>query len=179
MADPFLGEIRLFGGNYAPEGWAFCNGQLLTIKNNDDDDDNAALFSLIGTTYGGDGITNFALPNLACRLPIHQGTLPSGGTYRLGQSGGTETVSLGAVHVASHTHSVNFSGTATTGSPANAMLATTSGPARYLTPGSGAPLTLAPQSIQATGNGAAHDNLMPFMTVSFIIAITGIYPSPH
>lgn len=173
MADPFIGEVRLFGGNFAPVGWAFCNGQLLSISEND------ALFALIGTTYGGDGVNTFALPNLQGRLPLHQGTLSGGGTYVLGQSGGSETVTLTAGQIGPHTHAANAGGAASTGNPAGNLPGATAGPARYLPAGSGAVLNLNAQSIAPAGGGQPHDNMMPYLCVSFIIALQGIFPTQN
>ncbi|MBN9518954.1 phage tail protein [bacterium] len=170
MADPFLGEVRLFGGTFAPVGWAFCNGQLLSIAQND------ALFSLLGTTYGGDGVTTFGLPNLQGRLPLHQGTLQGGGTYALGQLAGSETVTLVGGQIGPHTHSAGAGGGASTGTPTNNLLGAT-GPARYLRPGSGPILALNVQTVQSAGGGQPHANMMPYLCVSFIIALNGLYPS--
>ena len=174
MADPYIGEVRLFGGTFAPVGWAFCNGQLLSIADND------ALYNLLGTTYGGDGVTTFGLPNLQGRLPLSLGALQGGGNYVLGQSAGSETVSLVGGQIGPHTHAANAGGGASAPGPAGNLLgATPSGQNRYLPPGSGALLTLNAASIQPSGSSSPHENMMPFLAVSFIIALQGIYPSPN
>jgi len=167
MANPYVGEIRMFGGNFAPAGWAFCNGQLLSIAENE------VLFNLIGTTYGGDGQSTFALPNLQGRIPLHQGQ-----GFVLGQSGGTETVTLTAQQAGLHSHS--FLASTSTGAqrnPAGNTAATIVAGSAY----SQQPATaqLAPQSIsQVPGGGQPHDNMQPYQCVSFIISLYGIYPTP-
>lgn len=171
MADPYTGEIRLFGGTFAPVNWAFCNGQLLSIADND------ALFALIGTTYGGDGQTTFGLPNLQGRLPLHFGT-QGGSSYALGQSAGSETVTLTGQQIGAHTHPLAAGGAAGTGSPAGNLLGTP-GTARYLEPNVAGPLTLNAQSVAAAGGNQPHDNVMPFLAVSFIICLFGIFPTPN
>ena len=172
MSNPYLGEIRLFGGNFAPLNWAFCDGQLLPISENE------ALFTLIGTTYGGDGVETFALPNLQSRVPLHQGTLVGGSTYTLGETGGVEDVTLTLNQIPLHTHAL-----LATDSPGSA-----SGPADHLiaTPpalrifAEGTPsASLAPQAgLTASGGSQPHTNVQPFTCVSFIIALFGVYPSP-
>lgn len=174
MADPFVGEIRLFGGNFAPQNWAFCNGQLLAISDND------TLFSLIGTTYGGDGQTTFGLPNLTGRLPVHQGQLAGGGNYPLGQLAGSETVTLIGNQVGPHTHPLQSGAAAAAGSPAGALPGSTiSTLPAYLAPGTGGRVSFNPGSIQLNPGGQSHDNLMPYQCVSFIIALFGIYPTQN
>lgn len=171
MSDQCMGEIRLFGGNYAPEGWALCNGQLMQISQYD------ALFSLIGTTYGGDGQTTFALPDLRGRVPVHRGTNPSTGTtYNVGVKGGNETVPLTAAHVASHSHSVTATtAVASSNDPAGRMLA-------HVADGlysSAAPLASMHAGTIGSGggSGAVHDNMQPSLCVNFIIALEGVYPT--
>jgi len=172
VADPFLGEIKMFGGNFAPVGWAFCNGQLLSIAENN------ALFALLGTTYGGDGQTTFGVPDLQGRLPLHMGQLQGGGNYVLGQTAGSETVTLVGGQVGSHTHPANAGGGATSGSPATNMLgAVGGGVARYLPAGSGGIVPLNPATVQPAGSNQPHDNMMPFLALSFIIALEGVFPS--
>jgi microcystin-dependent protein len=165
---PFIGEIRLFGGNFAPAGWALCQGQLLSIT------DNITLFTLIGTTYGGDGISNFALPDLRGRFPVHQGT-GAGQTSMLGQAAGTETVTLNGSQLPMHTHPISGSSTATSQSPANAMPAAWS-ESQYSTAD---PTTaqLASTAVSPTGTSGPHENRSPYLGVSFIIALQGIFPS--
>lgn len=179
MTSPFLGEIRLFAGNFQPRGWAFCDGRLLSINQND------ALFSLIGTTYGGDGFSTFAVPDLRGRLPVHQGTLPGGSTYNLGQAGGVETVTLASNQVPSHTHALNATtATGTAQAPGTSVMLATPVEANvktslYVVPGSSTVnLTpMASQSIATTGGGQAHTNMMPTQALNYIIALEGIFPA--
>lgn len=166
MSECFLGEVRIFSGNYAPRNWALCNGQLLPI------DQNEALYTLIGTTYGGDGHSTFGLPDLRGRVPIHQ----VAGTYPLGQSAGTESVALTTAQLPAHTHIASGQKTAgTSDNPANAFWA--AGTANmYSTTNSGL-VNMAPTAISSVGVSLPHENMMPFLTVSFIIATAGIFPS--
>lgn len=172
--DNYLGEIRLFAGSYAPEGWALCNGQLLAIA------DNEALFSLIGVTYGGDGRTNFAVPNLQCRLPVGAGQAPGLSNYALGQSGGTPAVALTADQMPAHTHGFNAtSAAATTTQPGGAGFATASGDyGTYIADDEAAlqRANAAGDFLHSTGEGKAHSNIMPCLAFNYIIATTGIYP---
>ena len=178
MSDQYVGEIRMFAGNYAPEGWAFCDGSTLPINGNE------ALYSLIGVTYGGDGQTNFKLPDLRGRLPVHKGqNAQTGTTYAMGQQGGVEKVTLTSGQLPAHTHPVNAQAGAVPGSlknPNNAFWATSS-TGQYAASTSTTTVTpdtkLGNQAISAVGGGQAHDNMMPFLTVSFIIALNGLYPS--
>jgi microcystin-dependent protein len=169
MSDQYLGEIRMFTGNFAPEGWMFCNGQVLNISQND------ALYSLIGTTYGEDGQSTFALPDLRGRIPLHNGTGSTGTSYILGQSGGEEQVTLSTSQLPSHTHTVNaLSSPGTTASPSNAFWAgSTINQYSTVEPKN----VMGIQAISTVGKDAPHDNIMPFLAISFIIAIVGIYPS--
>ena len=170
MSDPFLGEIRMFGGNFAPVGWAFCNGQLMPISQND------ALFSLIGTTYGGDGQTTFGLPNLQSRIPIHQGS-----GFTIGQMGGAEQVTLTVQQIPSHAHTPQCkSKPGELGSPANAVWAASTGNQTiYSDAGPTANLAMNSTSMANDGGSQPHDNMMPFLAISFIIALEGIYPSQN
>jgi len=178
MSEPFVGEIRMFGGNFAPVGWAFCDGQLMPISEND------VLFNLIGTTYGGDGQETFALPNLQSRVPIHQGTNPQNGiAYSLGETGGVEQVTLTTQQIPAHTHSVAAT-TAATGqtlSPQNAIFASATssqaGVNTYLV--APADTSLNPASIQLSGGSQPHDNHQPYLVLNFIISLFGIFPSQN
>ena len=169
MSTPFIGEIRMFGGNFAPMGWAFCSGQLLPISQND------ALFSLIGTTYGGDGQSTFGLPDLQGRIPIHQGS-----GFTLGQKGGAESVTLTTQQIPSHAHPPQCKSTAgELGSPQNAVwAASTSNQTIY----SDSPPTanvMSSACMKNDGGSQPHDNMMPYLVISFIIALEGIYPSQN
>jgi microcystin-dependent protein len=172
MASPFLAEIKMFGGNFAPRGYAFCNGQILSISQN------TALFSLLGTTYGGDGITNFALPNLQGRVPIHWGSGAGLSTYVIGEQGGVENVTLIQSQLPSHNHSLTASSGAGTGAAPAAtevLAASTTRDKLYST--SAPNTTLSAQAIGTTGGNLPHTNLQPYLAVSFIIALQGIFPS--
>lgn len=168
--EPYLGEIRMVGFNFAPTGWALCNGQLLSIAQN------TALFSLLGTTYGGDGQTTFALPNLQGRMPIHQGSGSGLSPRSIGESGGAEAVTLSVSEMPPHNHLL--SGTdkvATSRDVANNTLARSwPGPAYRPEP---ATVVAHASSISSTGGGLPHDNMPPFLAVNFIIALQGIFPS--
>jgi microcystin-dependent protein len=175
MAEPYVGEIRMFGGNFAPEGWRLCQGQTLPIS------EHVALFQLIGTTYGGDGQTTFNLPNLAGRLPMHQGTNPGTGTaFVLGQNAGVESVVLTTQQLPNHSHPLlGTSDVATVNAPANNVLGATTG-ATTLAYGTDNPkLTLAPGSISNVGNSQPHDNMQPYLCVNFIISLFGVFPSQN
>lgn len=171
MADPYLGEIRIFAGTFAPVGWNFCDGSVLPISEYD------ALFNLLGTTYGGDGQNDFALPNLQSRLPVHQGTASFGQTFTLGEAAGTEEETLTVAQMPGHTHP---------------FLATT-GLANQPTPGGNVPaqsgtvqlwtqddplVQLASNAVLPDGGSQPHDNMHPFLCVNFIIALFGTFPSP-
>ena len=173
MANQYLGEIRRVGFNFAPGGWALCNGQILAISSN------TALFSLLGTFYGGNGVNTFALPNLQGRVPIHFGTgAPS--TYVIGQTSGAETVSLSSSQLPAHTHALIASTSAgNTGSPAGAYLAADGRGATTLAYNAtlGSPTALAAGSVQSAGSGTPVTVLQPYLTVNFVIALTGIFPA--
>jgi microcystin-dependent protein len=175
--DPYLGEIRMFGGNFAPMGWALCNGQLLPLSQNQ------ALFAVLGVTYGGDGRTNFGLPNLQSRVPIHWGTGPQLSTYTVGETGGQENVTLLPTQMPAHTHLVNASNNpATQASPGGYILAQSTdtsvggSPSNFIE-ASSANATLAPTALAATGGSLPHTNLQPFLAVTFIIALEGVFPT--
>lgn len=166
MAEPFLSEIRIFSFNFPPKGWAFCNGQLLPINQNQ------ALFSLLGTTYGGNGQTNFALPNLKGEVPIHFGN-----GHTLGERAGSSAVTVTQQQMPQHLHFLMASSTSTNTQPLpeNAFLApvnNTYGPPVDLT-------TLNPTSVTSVGGSQAHTNMMPYLVLNFCIALQGIFPSPN
>ena len=165
MSDQFISEIRIVSFNFAPKGWAFCNGQLLPINQNQ------ALFSLLGTTYGGDGRTNFALPNLQARTPIHMGN-----GHVLGEAGGEQAHTLTIAELPGHTHALNASSSnADQPIPTNAVLAAANnlyGAAANLTP-------LGPTAVTSVGGSQPHLNMQPFLTLNFCIALQGIFPSQN
>jgi microcystin-dependent protein len=165
VATPFIGEIRMFGGNFAPAGWAFCEGQLLAISEND------ALFALIGTAYGGDGQTTFALPDLRGRIPIHQGN-----AFTLAETGGAEEITLTVQQVPAHSHPfMGSTSIATDANPADNVPAQASTFFPYLNvaPSVG----MAPQSISPTGGSQPHTNFQPYVCINFIISLFGVFPT--
>jgi microcystin-dependent protein len=163
MSEPFLGEIRPVGFNFAPQGWAMCEGQLLAIAEYN------ALFALLGTFYGGNGSTTFGLPDLRGRTPIHQG-----GSYVVGESGGAETVALTVSEIAAHTHSIEAQPSAgKVSSPVGSYFAGSSD-GQYAASGSAVTAAILQPS---TGTGAAHSNLQPYLCINYIIALQGIFPS--
>jgi microcystin-dependent protein len=169
MAEPFIGEIRLFAGNFAPAGWAFCRGQALPIVDHD------ALFQLIGTTYGGDGQETFALPDLRSRVPIHMGAVAGQPTYILGATGGTETVTLTTQQIPGHTHALLATSSAgTANSPAGRVTAAPPAIDLYIedTPSASA----AAQAIGAAGGSQPHENMQPYLCINYIIALFGLFP---
>lgn len=171
MSEPFVGEIRMFAGNFAPRSWAFCDGQLLAVSQND------ALFSLLGTIYGGDGRTTFGLPDLRGRVPIHAGSGPGLTNRRLGSKAGTEKETLTVNQLPSHTH--NLQGTTENGTvpnPGDHVLATNTIIEPYAV-NETLDASLASQSISNLGGSQSHTNLQPFLCINFIIALFGIYPS--
>jgi len=173
MSEPFVGEIRMFAGSFAPRGWAFCDGQLLAVSQND------ALFSLLGTIYGGDGRTTFGLPDLRGRIPLHQGEGPGLSSRRLGSKGGAEKVTLTTNQLASHTHDWNANTQLSDqASPQGHVIAATTAPFR-LYRAEAQTVSLASSTIANTGGSRSHTNLMPTLCVHFIIALVGIYPSRH
>ena len=170
MAQPYVGEIRIFGGNFAPAGWMFCDGQLLPIAGND------VLFTLIGTTYGGDGMTTFALPDLRGRVPLHQGNDGQGNSYIIGSRAGTEQVTLTVNQLPSHTHPlVATENTGIDKSPAGRVNDQTSGGIQiYIEESPDAPM--AANGIANIGGSQPHENRQPFLGVNFIISLFGIFP---
>lgn len=165
--DPLIGQIILFAGNFAPRGWAFCNGQLLSIAQN------TALFSLLGTTYGGDGRTTFALPDLRGRVPMHAGNGPGLSYRNLGETGGTETNTLTVNQMPSHSHGLRAATEGFTDEPTNNFIANggINGFAGV------SDTAMSPQAVQPAGGGQPVNNVQPFTVVNYIIALTGIYPS--
>lgn len=169
MSDPFIAEIRIWAGNFAPRGWAFCNGQLLPIAQN------TALFSLVGTTYGGDGRSTFALPDLQGRAPLHPGRGPGLTDHRLGEQGGVESVTLSEAQIAAHNHGLTAqSRPGDLADPTGRVLARAGGGNVYHAADSNVPM--AGQALADSGGGQAHNNMQPFLALSFIIALQGIYP---
>jgi len=172
MGEPFIGEIRMFGGSFAPAGWAFCDGQTIAISQND------ALFNLIGTTYGGDGQQTFNLPDFQGRIPVHQGT-NAGITYQIGEKAGTESVTLTTQQIPIHSHAPvcsNDNGTQAT--PANNIWA---GCAQqvYVSANLGIAAAMNAQIVQGAGGSQPHDNMAPFLVISFIISLFGVFPSQN
>jgi microcystin-dependent protein len=170
MSQPYVGEIRIFAGNFAPAGWMFCDGQTLPISENE------TLFNLIGTTYGGDGQSTFNLPDLRGRLPLHQGTGSFGTTYQMGEQAGVETVTLTTQQIPAHNHTFNAttaSGTQT--GPGGNLLSNSQGPQPYIQEDADGVLNA--QTLSAAGGGQPHENRQPFLGVNFIISLFGIFPS--
>jgi microcystin-dependent protein len=173
MADPFVAEIRIFPFNFAPKGWAWCNGQLLPLSQN------TALFSLLGTTYGGDGKSNFALPDLQGRAPMHPGQGPGLSLHDLGETGGSETVSLLQSEIPAHSHAWQASNSdGISQSPAGNLLAVgVGGITMYAAPPPPGSLTpLADNALAPAGGDQPHNNLQPYLTFNFSIALQGVFP---
>ncbi len=169
MSEPFVGEIRMFAGNFAPRAWAFCDGQLLAISQND------ALFSLLGTVYGGDGRTTFGLPDMRGRLSVHAGTGPGLSSRRLGAKSGVEKVTLTVNQLPSHTHAYQGSTNAgNSNTPAGNVLAGRADATYIETPASA---SMSSNSVTNVGGSQSHTNLMPYLCVNYIIALVGLYPS--
>lgn len=169
---PILAQIILFAGDFAPTGWMLCNGQLLSIAQY------SALFSILGTTYGGNGVTTFALPDLRGRVPLSSGSGPGLSSYPLGESGGTETVTLTSKEMPSHSHTVNaVSSDGNQGNPSNALPAGESSTKGDLWSTASADITMNASMVANTGGSFPHNNLQPFLALNYIIAVEGIYPS--
>lgn len=174
MSEPFVGEIRMFAGNFAPRGWAFCDGQLLAVSQND------ALFSLLGTIYGGDGRTTFGLPDLRGRVPVHAGSGPGLSQRRLGSKAGAENVTLTVNQLPPHRHDLRASSSIGNASSVSAhVLARVTAGNLYYEVGQTMPPAeaLAQQSMTDIGGSRSHTNLQPFLCINYIIALFGIYPS--
>jgi microcystin-dependent protein len=170
MSEPFIGEIRMFASSFAPAGWAFCDGSLLPISEND------ALFNLIGTTYGGDGQETFALPDLRGRVPIHMGQGQGiSQSYQIGETGGVESVTVTTQQVPSHTHALLASTSVANSNTPQATLLAQADVDMYVA--ESADISFDPASIAAAGGSQPHDNMAPFLTVSFIISLFGVYPT--
>ena len=172
MADPFVAEIRIFPFNFAPKGWAWCDGQLLPISQN------TALFSLLGTTYGGDGRSTFALPNLQVQAPMHPGQGPGLSLHDLGETGGSDTVTLLESEIPSHGHSLQGTASiANQNNPADKLFGRPfGGGSRFKAPAGATAVTLASQAVAPAGGDQPHNNLMPYLTCYFNIAMQGVYP---
>jgi microcystin-dependent protein len=168
MAEPFLSEIRIFSFNFPPKGWAFCNGQFLPINQNQ------ALFSLLGTTYGGNGQTTFALPNLQGQVPIHEGD-----GHTLGEKAGSSSVTVNTQQLPQHMHVLQaVNAQATTNAPTNTMMfAQSTGSQAYAAAANLTPM--APQAVSNVGGSQPHNNMMPYLVLNFCIALQGIFPSPN
>ena len=172
MGQPYVGEIRMFGGSFAPAGWAFCNGASMPISEND------VLFTLIGTTYGGDGQETFNLPDLQGRAPLHSGTGSSGTNYQIGEQAGVEQVTLTGQQIPIHNHPMLGSGDpATTLNPQDNVLSGTASATPYfnITPAT----PLAPQAVTPVGGSQPHDNMQPYLCISFIISLFGVFPTQN
>ena len=170
MADPFVAEIRIFPFNFAPKGWAFCDGQLLPLSQN------TALFSLLGTTYGGDGKSNFALPNMQGNAPMHPGQGPGLSLHDLGETGGSETVTLLESEISAHSHSLNAANfPANSKTPAGNSIARGSANT-YLAPAGLPVVNMSDQALAPAGGDLPHNNMMPYLTLNFCIALQGVFP---
>lgn len=172
MAQPYIGEIRMFAGNFAPAGWAFCSGQLMPISQND------ALFILIGTTYGGDGQETFGLPNLQSRVPMHFGTGPDGVTYQIGEAAGVESVTLTTQQIPVHNHALIASTTAATiGDPTNKLFGQSAQVAYFIEADPEVQFNAA--AITPVGGSQPHENCQPFLCINYIISLFGLFPQQN
>ena len=166
MSEPFLAEIRMFGCSYAPRNWAFCNGQLLPIAQN------SALFSLVGTIYGGNGVSTFGLPNLQGRMPVQWGNGPGLSTRSIGEQDGVENVTLPAVQMPAHSHTLKGGPGGTQQSPSGSTPGLSPSKGYHPGPATGSTAAL----LQPAGSSAAHNNMSPYATLNFCIALAGVYP---
>jgi microcystin-dependent protein len=172
MAQPYVGEIRMFAGNFPPNGWMFCEGASLPISENE------VLFQLIGTTYGGDGEETFNLPNLASRVPMHMGTGPDGTTYQIGEMAGTEQETLSTQQIPNHTHPLMASNDLALQTTAGGNVLATPSTVTVLPYGTDQPTSpMSPQSITPVGGSQPHENTQPFLCINFIISLFGVFPS--
>jgi microcystin-dependent protein len=170
MPEPYIGEIRMFAGSFAPVGWLFCQGQQLPISEND------ALFTLIGTTYGGDGQETFNLPNLASRAPVHMGNGPNGVNYQIGEMAGTEQETLTVQQIPNHTHTLTASGDlGNEANPGNAVVSNGQGAQPYIEDTPGTPFN--PSAATPVGGSQPHENMQPFLCINYIISLFGIFPT--
>jgi len=170
--DPYVGEIRVVGFNFAPVGWALCNGQILAISQN------TALFSLLGTYYGGNGTTNFALPNLQGSAPMHQGNGAGLSPRTIGETGGETAVTLLTTEIPSHTHVAQSAAASTASTPGPTTIFGGGGRGKGLAYGpAGGPVAMSAQAVGTAGGGGPHNNMPPYVTLNFIIALQGVYPS--
>lgn len=169
MSEPFLAEVRIVGFNFAPRGWAFCDGQILPINQNQ------SLYSLLGTTYGGDGRTSFALPDIRGRVPIHVGRSEGGTDHREGQKSGEETHTLSGAEMPQHSHGTNgTTNTASEATPTTSLLPGGNSGQPYATSGT---LTMGSNTIVNVGGGQAHNNMQPYLAMNYCIALRGLFPS--
>lgn len=177
MAQPYVGEIRMFAGNFPPNGWMFCEGATLPISENE------VLFQLIGTTYGGDGQETFNLPNLASRIPLHMGTGPDGTTYQIGEMAGTEQETLSIQQIPNHRHTVMATASGQALNPTNGTtLASPSGGPQGVMTFTDPPATTSlnpANGTTAAGGSQPHENTQPFLCINFIISLFGVFPSPN
>lgn len=177
MSQPFVGEIRMFAGNFPPNGWAFCNGAIQAISENE------TLFQLIGTTYGGDGQSTFALPDLQSRVPIHMGTGSFGTTYAIGESGGVEEVTLTTSQIPIHNHTLNATATGQVLAPSSSTVLATATSSQVgvmpYTTAAGDGTLLKSDSIGTAGGSQPHTNIQPILAINFIISLFGVFPSQN
>ncbi len=171
MSQPFVGEIRIFAGNFAPNGWAFCDGSLRAISENE------TLFNLIGTTYGGDGQQTFALPDLRGRVPVQQGQGPGISQRFIGELSGSETVTLTSAQMPTHSHALKASGSLPTGASGVGGVLAANNVNLYGTFVQGSTTPMAAQAISPLGGSVPHENMAPFVGITYIISLFGIFPS--
>jgi microcystin-dependent protein len=173
MGSPYVGEIRMFAGSFAPNGWMTCDGQILPISEYE------TLFNLIGTTYGGDGQSTFALPNLAAMVPVHMGS-NGVSTYTIGENGGASSVTLNVNQIPSHNHPLNATSSGQQQAPSNGTMPADATPANahVYGPYGAAPTQLAAGTIAVAGGSQPHENMQPYLAITFIISLFGVFPSP-